>query len=164
MYLNLNLSWACIFMYTIPAWVLNLYTFLNCTFAHRICFCTHWYNCCWLVGVSGEIRVFGTLDYWLRLRVPMEQAIRLYKERVKAQGYLNSSGKDQSQVLLVLIVLQNKYCVFPRQPQCSQYRMVFIPPVQFRRIYASEHWSCSGGSYWRNGLHTFLVTCQMSSS
>lgn len=69
----------------------------------------------------------------------MEQAIRLYKERVKAQGYLNSSGKDQSQVLLVLIVLQNKYCVFPRQPQCSQYRMVFIPPVQFRRIYASEH-------------------------
>ncbi|XP_053497206.1 protein fantom isoform X3 [Ictalurus furcatus] len=50
-----------------------------------------------LIGVSGEIRVFGTLDYWLRLRVPMEQAIRLYKERDKALGYLSSSGKDQSQ-------------------------------------------------------------------
>ncbi|MCJ8735878.1 hypothetical protein PDJAM_G00252510 [Pangasius djambal] len=52
-----------------------------------------------LVGVSGEIQVFGTLDYWLRLRVPMEQAIRLYKERVKALGYLNFSGKDQIQAL-----------------------------------------------------------------
>ncbi|XP_027029023.2 protein fantom isoform X1 [Tachysurus fulvidraco] len=50
-----------------------------------------------LVGVSGEIRVFGTLDYWLRLRVPMEQAIRLYKERVKAVGYINTNVKDQSQ-------------------------------------------------------------------
>ncbi|XP_060770935.1 protein fantom isoform X2 [Neoarius graeffei] len=50
-----------------------------------------------LVGVSGEIRVFGTLDYWLRLRVPMEQALRLYKEKVKALGYLNSSGKEKSQ-------------------------------------------------------------------
>ncbi|TSM52253.1 Protein fantom [Bagarius yarrelli] len=50
-----------------------------------------------LVGLSGEIRVFGTLDFWLRLRVPMEQAIRLYKERVKAVGFLNSSVKDESQ-------------------------------------------------------------------
>uniref|UniRef100_A0A4W4E919 C2 domain-containing protein n=1 Tax=Electrophorus electricus TaxID=8005 RepID=A0A4W4E919_ELEEL len=52
-----------------------------------------------LVGVSGEIQVFGTLDYWLRLRVPMEQAIRLYKERAKAQGYLTSNLRDQSQAL-----------------------------------------------------------------
>ncbi|KAI5100549.1 protein fantom [Silurus meridionalis] len=50
-----------------------------------------------LVGVSDDIQVFGTLDYWLRLRVPMEQAIRLYKERVKALGYLSSSVKDQNQ-------------------------------------------------------------------
>uniref|UniRef100_A0A673G6M1 RPGRIP1 like n=1 Tax=Sinocyclocheilus rhinocerous TaxID=307959 RepID=A0A673G6M1_9TELE len=34
----------------------------------------------------------------LKLRVPMEQAIRLYKERVKALGYLNTSMRD-SQVL-----------------------------------------------------------------
>ncbi|KAK3526047.1 hypothetical protein QTP70_012811 [Hemibagrus guttatus] len=50
-----------------------------------------------LVGVSGEIQVFGALDYWLRLRVPMEQAIHLYKERVRALGYINSTVKDQMQ-------------------------------------------------------------------
>ncbi|KAG1934055.1 protein fantom [Pimephales promelas] len=47
-----------------------------------------------LVGVADEIQVFGTLEYWLKLRVPMEQAIRLYKERVKALGYLNTSTRD----------------------------------------------------------------------
>ncbi|XP_072526344.1 protein fantom isoform X2 [Salminus brasiliensis] len=50
-----------------------------------------------LVGVTGDIQAFGTLDYWLRLRVPIEQAIRLYKERAKALGYLSSSIRDQSQ-------------------------------------------------------------------
>ncbi|XP_076863714.1 protein fantom isoform X2 [Brachyhypopomus gauderio] len=50
-----------------------------------------------LVGVSGEIHVLATLDYWLRLRVPMEQAILLFKERAKAQGYLSSSLRDPSQ-------------------------------------------------------------------
>uniref|UniRef100_A0A8C1U6E6 RPGRIP1 like n=1 Tax=Cyprinus carpio TaxID=7962 RepID=A0A8C1U6E6_CYPCA len=47
-----------------------------------------------LVGVTDEIQVFGALEYWLKLRVPMEQAIRLYKERVKALGYLNTSMRD----------------------------------------------------------------------
>ncbi|XP_041965834.1 protein fantom isoform X1 [Alosa sapidissima] len=50
-----------------------------------------------LVGVEGETQAFGTLDYWLRLRVPMEQAIRLYKERIKAMGYLSSSMNQDSQ-------------------------------------------------------------------
>ncbi|XP_036431859.1 protein fantom isoform X3 [Colossoma macropomum] len=50
-----------------------------------------------LIGVSGDIQAFGTLDYWLRLRVPIEQAIRLYKERAKALGFLSSSLRDQSQ-------------------------------------------------------------------
>uniref|UniRef100_A0A671MUM1 C2 domain-containing protein n=1 Tax=Sinocyclocheilus anshuiensis TaxID=1608454 RepID=A0A671MUM1_9TELE len=53
-----------------------------------------------LVGVTDEIQVFGALEYWLKLRVPMEQAIRLYKERVKALGYLNTSMRD-SQALSV---------------------------------------------------------------
>ncbi|XP_043083996.1 protein fantom isoform X2 [Puntigrus tetrazona] len=47
-----------------------------------------------LVGLTDEIQVFGTLEYWLKLRVPMEQAIRLYKERVKALGYLSTSMRD----------------------------------------------------------------------
>uniref|UniRef100_A0A4W5L8E0 RPGRIP1 like n=1 Tax=Hucho hucho TaxID=62062 RepID=A0A4W5L8E0_9TELE len=44
-----------------------------------------------LVGVAGEVQSFGSVEYWVRLRVPMEQAIRLYKERVKALGYLSSA-------------------------------------------------------------------------
>nr|AEM05865.1 rpgrip1l protein [Danio rerio] len=47
-----------------------------------------------LVGVSDEIQVFGSLEYWLKLKVPMDQAIRLYKERVKALGFLNTSLRD----------------------------------------------------------------------
>ncbi|XP_063053113.1 protein fantom [Engraulis encrasicolus] len=47
-----------------------------------------------LVGVEGEPEAFGTLEYWLRLRVPMEQSIRLYKERIKAMGYLSTSASE----------------------------------------------------------------------
>lgn len=35
---------------------------------------------------------FATLEYWVRLRVPMDQAIRLYRERCKALGYMNSGA------------------------------------------------------------------------
>uniref|UniRef100_A0A8C7LZI4 RPGRIP1 like n=1 Tax=Oncorhynchus kisutch TaxID=8019 RepID=A0A8C7LZI4_ONCKI len=41
---------------------------------------------------------FGSVVYWVRLRVPMEQAIRLYKERVKALGYLSSAFNAEQQV------------------------------------------------------------------
>ncbi|XP_062402589.1 protein fantom [Sardina pilchardus] len=54
-----------------------------------------------LVGVEGETQAFGTLDYWLRLRVPMEQAMRLYKERIKAMGYLSSSMSQDTQTASV---------------------------------------------------------------
>ncbi|KAK1163643.1 protein fantom [Acipenser oxyrinchus oxyrinchus] len=47
-----------------------------------------------LVGVGGDVHIYGVLEYWVRLRVPMDQAVRLYKERTKALGYLNS-GKVQ---------------------------------------------------------------------
>uniref|UniRef100_A0A6Q2YDI0 C2 domain-containing protein n=1 Tax=Esox lucius TaxID=8010 RepID=A0A6Q2YDI0_ESOLU len=43
-----------------------------------------------LVGVAGEVQSFGSLSYWVRLRVPIEQAIRLYKERMRALGYISS--------------------------------------------------------------------------
>uniref|UniRef100_A0A4W5KX13 RPGRIP1 like n=1 Tax=Hucho hucho TaxID=62062 RepID=A0A4W5KX13_9TELE len=49
-----------------------------------------------LVGVAGEVQSFGSVEYWVRLRVPMEQAIRLYKERVKALGYLSSAFNSVS--------------------------------------------------------------------
>ncbi|XP_035252281.1 protein fantom [Anguilla anguilla] len=53
------------------------------------------YGTAQLVGMVGEVQAFGTLDYWLRLRLPMDQAIRLYKERMKALGYLSFSHRDQ---------------------------------------------------------------------
>lgn len=48
--------------------------------------------------MAGEVQSFGSVEYWVRLRVPMEQAIRLYKERVKALGYLSSAFNAEQQV------------------------------------------------------------------
>ncbi len=40
-----------------------------------------------------DIGVFGAIEYWVRLRVPMEQAFRLLKEKMKAQGYLVTTSR-----------------------------------------------------------------------
>ena len=40
------------------------------------------------VGVS-----FGTVEYWSRLLVPVDEAFRLYKQRTKALGYLATDLK-----------------------------------------------------------------------
>lgn len=47
----------------------------------------------WFIGTKGDIPNFGTVEYWFRLRVPMDQAIRLYRERAKALGYITSNFK-----------------------------------------------------------------------
>ncbi|XP_055992298.1 protein fantom [Sorex fumeus] len=54
-----------------------------------------------LVGTRGDISKFGTVDYWFQLRVPMDQAIRLYRERAKALGYITSNfkGPEKTQML-----------------------------------------------------------------
>ncbi|XP_040838635.1 protein fantom isoform X1 [Ochotona curzoniae] len=52
-----------------------------------------------LVGTKGNIPNFGTVEYWFRLRVPMDQAIRLYRERAKALGYITSNLKGQDKML-----------------------------------------------------------------
>uniref|UniRef100_A0A8C3HDR1 Protein fantom n=1 Tax=Chrysemys picta bellii TaxID=8478 RepID=A0A8C3HDR1_CHRPI len=52
------------------------------------------YSTAILVGNGGHIPNYGTVDYWVRLRVPMDQAIRLYKERSKALGYITSNVKE----------------------------------------------------------------------
>ncbi|XP_006863582.1 PREDICTED: protein fantom [Chrysochloris asiatica] len=46
-----------------------------------------------LVGTKRDIPNFGIVEYWFRLRVPMDQAIRLYRERAKALGYITSNFK-----------------------------------------------------------------------
>uniref|UniRef100_A0A452EW26 Protein fantom n=1 Tax=Capra hircus TaxID=9925 RepID=A0A452EW26_CAPHI len=51
-----------------------------------------------LVGTKGDISNFGTVEYWFRLRVPMDQAIRLYRERAKALGYITSNFKGPEQI------------------------------------------------------------------
>uniref|UniRef100_A0A670YPC6 RPGRIP1 like n=1 Tax=Pseudonaja textilis TaxID=8673 RepID=A0A670YPC6_PSETE len=48
-----------------------------------------------LIG-RGQIQNYGTVEYWVRLRVPMDQAMRLYKERAKALGYIAANLKDQA--------------------------------------------------------------------
>ncbi|XP_067853984.1 protein fantom isoform X2 [Heptranchias perlo] len=52
-----------------------------------------------LEGVRGDVDNYGAVEYWFRLRVAMAQAIRLYKERTKALGYITSShhATDQTQ-------------------------------------------------------------------
>ncbi|NXN56848.1 FTM protein, partial [Rynchops niger] len=50
-----------------------------------------------LVGIKENIQNYGTVEYWIRLRVPMDQAIKLYKERSKALGYLTSNFREREQ-------------------------------------------------------------------
>ncbi|XP_063333546.1 protein fantom isoform X1 [Pelmatolapia mariae] len=37
-----------------------------------------------LIGSRDEARSFGSLEFWLRLRVPMTETLRLYREKMKA--------------------------------------------------------------------------------
>ncbi|XP_076449555.1 protein fantom-like isoform X2 [Babylonia areolata] len=57
-----------------------------------------------LTGVGdGETGVgYGTVEYWIRLRVPMDQALRLYKERTKALGYLSANERQMKENLQAL--------------------------------------------------------------
>ena len=48
---------------------------------------------------------FGTVEYWVRLRVPMDQALRLYKERTKALGYIDSNIHVDQRALQVTIII-----------------------------------------------------------
>ncbi|XP_048576646.1 protein fantom-like isoform X2 [Nematostella vectensis] len=47
-----------------------------------------------LIGRSPgtEGTEIASMEYWVRLRVPMDQAIRLYRERTKALGYMDSNA------------------------------------------------------------------------
>ncbi|XP_030222334.1 protein fantom [Gadus morhua] len=48
-----------------------------------------------LVGVSGEVQCFGSLEFWMRLKVPMQQTLRLYRERLSALGYINTALREE---------------------------------------------------------------------
>ncbi|KAM9376439.1 protein fantom [Pholidichthys leucotaenia] len=51
-----------------------------------------------LVGTSEEWRSFGSLDYWLRLKFPVSETLRLYQERLAAVGFINSELGKQTPV------------------------------------------------------------------
>nr|XP_033798892.1 protein fantom [Geotrypetes seraphini]XP_033798894.1 protein fantom [Geotrypetes seraphini] len=59
-----------------------------------------------LIGIGGDVQNFGTVEYWIKLRVPMSQAIRLYKERAKALGYIASNLKEPEPMQLELRTAQ----------------------------------------------------------
>ncbi|XP_071318090.1 protein fantom isoform X2 [Trachinotus anak] len=50
-----------------------------------------------LVATSDEVRSVGSVDFWLRLRIPMTETIRLYKEKVKAVGYIHTALNEDAQ-------------------------------------------------------------------
>ncbi|XP_029992976.1 protein fantom isoform X2 [Sphaeramia orbicularis] len=51
-----------------------------------------------LVGLSDNVRSFGSVDYWLRLRIPMTETILLFKEKVKAMGYISPALNEDGQL------------------------------------------------------------------
>nr|XP_020504543.1 protein fantom [Labrus bergylta] len=50
-----------------------------------------------LIGLSDECRSFGSLDFWLRLRIPMTETICLYRERLKAVGFISTALTQHTQ-------------------------------------------------------------------
>eukprot|EP00106_Octopus_bimaculoides_P016413 XP_014783855.1 PREDICTED: protein fantom-like [Octopus bimaculoides] len=62
------------------------------------------HNTAFLIGIEPmdmELK-FGSVEYWINLRLPMEQAVRLYKERIKALGYISSNDRSAKQALKAL--------------------------------------------------------------
>nr|XP_012428623.4 protein fantom isoform X1 [Taeniopygia guttata]XP_030128564.3 protein fantom isoform X1 [Taeniopygia guttata] len=55
------------------------------------------YNTANLVGKTGHIQNFGTVEYWIRLQVPMDRAIIPYKQRPKDVGYITPSFREHEQ-------------------------------------------------------------------
>lgn len=49
------------------------------------------------LGIKGNIQNYGIIEYWISLRVPMDQAISLYKERSKALVYITSDFRECEQ-------------------------------------------------------------------
>ncbi|XP_017295328.2 protein fantom isoform X1 [Kryptolebias marmoratus] len=57
-----------------------------------------------LVGTHEEVRSFGSVDYWLRLKVPMMETVRLYREKLKAAQFIHSQPSDSSRNQLFITV------------------------------------------------------------
>lgn len=59
-------------------------------------------------GVSDDVRSFGSVSYWMRLRVPMTETIRLYKEKLKAVDFIHGALNQDAQVLELQLPAERK--------------------------------------------------------
>ncbi|KAM4572392.1 protein fantom isoform 2-T4 [Odontesthes bonariensis] len=50
-----------------------------------------------LVGTREEVRSFGSVDFWLRLRVPVTETLRRYREKRKAEGFVHAALSEHTQ-------------------------------------------------------------------
>ncbi|KAM7415414.1 hypothetical protein PAMA_019980 [Pampus argenteus] len=64
-----------------------------------------------LVGKCDTALTFGSLDYWMRLRIPMTESLRLYKEKVKAVGYIHTPLIQDREPLSSTSSSLNELCV-----------------------------------------------------
>ena len=60
-----------------------------------------------MVGIS-----LGTVDYWVRLKVPMEQALRLYKVNIHIQSFAAQPFVLLERTPTVLVIFQNTFSRF----------------------------------------------------
>lgn len=52
-------------------------------------------------GASDELQSFGSLDYWLRLRVPMAETVRLFREKAVAVDHVHSDPQVAAPFLYI---------------------------------------------------------------
>lgn len=64
-------------------------------------------------GASDELRSFGSLDYWLRLRVPMAETVRLFREKAAAVDHVHSALKPDSKVAAPFLSPYPRLSVLP---------------------------------------------------
>ncbi|XP_037307449.2 protein fantom isoform X2 [Pungitius pungitius] len=50
-----------------------------------------------LVGVSDEARSFGSVDYWMKLKVPLTETLRLHREKLKEKDDLSNTLNQDAQ-------------------------------------------------------------------
>uniref|UniRef100_A0A8U8C8V5 RPGRIP1 like n=1 Tax=Geospiza parvula TaxID=87175 RepID=A0A8U8C8V5_GEOPR len=55
------------------------------------------YNTANIVGKTGHIQNYGTVEYWIRLQVSVDQAVLPYKQRSKDLGYIMPSFREHEQ-------------------------------------------------------------------
>lgn len=49
-------------------------------------------------GTSDEVPVLGSMDYWLRMKLPMTETIHLYKEKAKDVERVPNALSQDTQV------------------------------------------------------------------